>query len=136
MPIYVQKPIQGKIWEQLTYVLDESSDIFKLCETRKARELDDAYSKMCEQFKAILSEEQREIYEQLYEVAMDVRENSHEKGVATGLIIARELHKFLDDPVDAMVQAQALYTSTNSAYDDCEEALKNYKRSKKAVPEP
>jgi len=77
------KPIQGEIWEKLTTGLDESNSIILRCETKRARELENAFDKLNKQFQTILNAEQQHIFSKLMEVAMDIESNAREQSIGS-----------------------------------------------------
>ena len=131
------RDMQAEMWCRLTTDLEDygyfGDNLYDQSQTPRMIEIEKAYADICDKFKATLAPDQQRVFNQLMELSTDIHWNSHEAGMATGFVIAKELQKFLDNPIDSFQQASATFTPAESACKSCKEGLENYLEKRKAV---
>ena len=96
------KKVQAELWNKMVFDL-ASTDL--RCQTPKMEKADKQYTLMCERFEKMLDTEQYSAFQDLIEAAEEINRNSYEMGVGTGLLIAKEIKTFLDNPEEALLLA-------------------------------
>ena len=107
--------MQGKICNTLTRNdALEDSGIYSLCLTDKEMWLEDRTRENCDKFSDTLTKEQAAAFRDVMALQSMCGWYGHNRGVAEGLLLARELRSFLDNPAFAMNQAEL---HLNGAYE-------------------
>lgn len=97
------KPIQAELWNKVTFWDDMIADA-RAYQTPRMIETQNLYDTMFERFARTLTPEQGDALDALEEIAASVAIYRHDSGVARGLVMAAEIRRFLDNPLEAMRQ--------------------------------
>lgn len=118
---------QGRIWNKLTNTETlEEFGIYGACLTKNETVTDNIFCEMCEKYAATLSKAQANAFYNIIDLASMVGCWGHDRGVAEGLMLAREIRVLLDNPAEAMQQGTLLCNYPHEA-NKCEiDALRAY----------
>lgn len=104
--------MQGNLWNCLTNgdILRESG-IRGQCTTESESITENLYENMSNKFSATLTAAQADAFNAIVNIASMVTCEAHDRGIAEGLMLARELRSVLDNPADAMRNGSSLLNS-------------------------
>ena len=107
--------MQGKIWNTITTTdALEDSGIYSMCLSDREMWVEGRMRENADKFSDTLTEKQAAAFHDVMALQSMCGWYGHNRGVAEGLMLARELRSFLDDPAFAMNQAEL---HLNDAYD-------------------